>query len=59
MAVLARPVWPGFARQAAAAVVMNTTDLSFDPLPLRERFPDVPALSIDDVLRSVATGRSP
>jgi hypothetical protein len=33
---------------------MNTTDLSFDPLPLRERFPDIPALSIDDVLRSMA-----
>jgi NADH dehydrogenase len=54
MAVLARPVRPGFARQARAAVVMNTTDLSFDPLPLRERFPDIPALSIDDVLRSMA-----
>ena len=58
MSLLARPVRPGFARQAAAAVVMNTTDLSFDPLPLRKRFPDVTALSFDDVLRSVAAARS-
>ncbi|HEX8305656.1 MAG TPA: NAD(P)H-binding protein [Jatrophihabitans sp.] len=58
MSLLARPVRPSFARQAAAAVVMNTIDMSFDPLPLRERFPDVPALSIDDVLRTarVSTG---
>ena len=54
MSVLARPVRPGFARQARAAVVMNTTDQSFDPLPLRERFADLPSLSIDDVLRSRA-----
>jgi uncharacterized protein YbjT (DUF2867 family) len=54
MSVLARPVRPGFARQAHAAVVMNTTDLSFDSLPVRERFPDVPVLGIDDVLRSMA-----
>jgi uncharacterized protein YbjT (DUF2867 family) len=58
MSVLAQPVRPSFARQARAAVVMNTTDLSFDPLPLRERFPDVPALSIDDVLRSMAAATS-
>ena len=52
MSVLARPVRPGFARQARAAVVMNTIDLSFDPQPLRARFPEIPFLGIDDVLRS-------
>lgn len=55
LSLLARPVRPGFARQASAAMVMNTADLSFDPLPVRERFPDIPALSVDDVLRSMAT----
>ena len=57
MSLLARPVRPAFARQAAAAVVMNTIELSFDPLPLRERFPDIPATSIDDVLRPVPNTR--
>lgn len=32
MAVLAKPVAPAFARQARAAVVMNTTDMSIDSL---------------------------
>jgi NADH dehydrogenase len=57
MSVLARPVRPGFARQARAAVVMNTIDLSFDPLPLRQRFPDIRSLGIDDVLSSQAAAR--
>ena len=34
MSVLARPVRPAFARQAGAAVVMNTTDMSFDDTPV-------------------------
>jgi NADH dehydrogenase len=33
MAVLARPFSPAFARQARAAVVMNTTDMTFRPSP--------------------------
>jgi NADH dehydrogenase len=50
MSVLARPVAPVFARQAAAAVVMNTTDLTVDPTTVRARFPTVPATTLDDVL---------
>jgi uncharacterized protein YbjT (DUF2867 family) len=41
LAILARPTHPGFARQARAAVVMNTTDMSFDAMPIRERFPEI------------------
>jgi uncharacterized protein YbjT (DUF2867 family) len=51
MSVLARPVWPVFARQAAAAVVMNTTDMTFDPTAIRHRLPTVPATTLDDVLQ--------
>ena len=60
MAVIARPLRPGFARQARAAVVMNTTDMTFDALPVRDRFPDIPATTLADVteaMTSAAAGR--
>lgn len=48
MSVLARPVAPGFARQARAAVVMNTTDLTFaDRSPL----PGLALTALDEALR--------
>ena len=47
MSVLARPTHPGFARQARAAVVMNTTDMSFDATLLRERFPEIDLTTMD------------
>jgi uncharacterized protein YbjT (DUF2867 family) len=47
--VLARPVRPAFARQAQAAVVMNTMDLSLEALPHREGFPEIPATGIDQL----------
>ena len=50
MSVLARPVRPAFARQAGAAVVMNTSDMTFDATPLRERFPDIEATSLATLL---------
>ena len=46
LSVLARPVRPAFARQAGAAVVMNTSDMTFDAAPLRARFPDIEATSL-------------
>ena len=49
MAILARPFSPMFARQAGAAVVMNTTDMTFDA-SLRDRFPSVPSTSLRDYL---------
>jgi uncharacterized protein YbjT (DUF2867 family) len=41
LAVAARPVAPAFARQAAAAIVMDTEDMTCDATAVRARFPDV------------------
>ena len=51
MSLLARPFAPVFARQAGAAVVMNTTNMAFDA-SLRGRFRVVPATTLADVLAS-------
>jgi NADH dehydrogenase len=51
MSLLARPVSPVFARQAQAAVVMNTTDMTVEVSAIRDRFPTIPATTLDDVLR--------
>lgn len=50
MSVLARPVSPVLARQAQAAVVMNTSDMTVDVAAIRDRFPTVPATPLDEVL---------
>jgi hypothetical protein len=49
--VLARPVSPVFARQAQAAVVMNTTDMAVNLATIRDRFPTIPATTLAEVLR--------
>jgi NADH dehydrogenase len=54
MSLLARPVSPMYARQAQAAVVMNTTDMRADLSTIRDRCPTVPATTLDEVL-----GRQP
>ena len=59
MSVLARPLRPGFARQARAAVVMNTTDMTFDALPVRNRFPDIPATTLADVTDAMTSEAAP
>ena len=41
LAVAARPVAPAFARQAAAAVVMDTEDMTGDASAVWARFPDI------------------
>jgi uncharacterized protein YbjT (DUF2867 family) len=50
MSVLARPTAPAFARQARAAVVMDTTDMTFDAAALAHRFPQVAWHRLSDVL---------
>ena len=50
MSVLARPFDPVFARQAQAAVVMNTTDMAADSAVLRARFPTISATTLDELL---------
>ena len=52
MSVLLRHVRPSFARQARAAVVMDTTDMTFDASSLRQRFPELPDLDVRQVLAS-------
>src|SRR5262249_12375647 len=49
MSLLARPFSPLFARQAQAAVMMNTTDMTFAD-SLRARFPSLPSTTLRDVL---------
>jgi uncharacterized protein YbjT (DUF2867 family) len=41
MSLIARPIKPSLARKARAAVVMNTTDMTFDSKPVRDRFPEI------------------
>lgn len=50
MSALARPVAPVVARQAQAAVVMNTTDMTADGAALRGRFPALPSTTLDELL---------
>jgi NADH dehydrogenase len=59
MSVIARPLRPGFARQARAAVVMNTTDMTFDALPVRNRFPDIPATTLAQVTHAMTSEAAP
>jgi uncharacterized protein YbjT (DUF2867 family) len=54
--VLARPISPTFARQARAAVVMNTTDQTFDASSVRAQFPDVPSTTLAGWVRSSSAG---
>jgi uncharacterized protein YbjT (DUF2867 family) len=49
MAVLARPFSPAFARQARAAVVMNTMEMTFRD-PAHARFPSIPTTTLDELL---------
>jgi hypothetical protein len=56
MSVLARPVSPAFARQARAAVVMNTTDMTADGAGVQHPPPTVPTTTLDDVLARQRAG---
>ncbi len=50
LSILARPVNAQAARKAQAAVVMNTTDMTFDARTTRDAFPDIPVTSLTDVV---------
>ncbi|UQX87445.1 SDR family oxidoreductase [Jatrophihabitans telluris] len=52
MSIAAAPVAPAFARRAATALVMDTTDMTADAHSLCARFPDLSWRSASDVLRS-------
>jgi uncharacterized protein YbjT (DUF2867 family) len=53
MSVLATPVKPAFARQARAAVFMDTVDMTFDPRPARREFPILANTDIAAALRAL------
>jgi uncharacterized protein YbjT (DUF2867 family) len=59
MSVLARPMSPTFARQAQAAVVMNTTDMTVDLTTVRNHLPAIPASSLDELIRRQPTVVNP
>lgn len=50
MSMLARPVHTEAARKAQAAVVMNTTDMTFDAQATRHEFPDIPQTKLADLV---------
>ena len=55
MSVLARPLSPTFARQAQAAVLMNTTDMTVDVPAVRDRLPAIHATTLDEIIRRQPT----
>jgi uncharacterized protein YbjT (DUF2867 family) len=50
MSLVFRPFWAERARQAAAALVLDTIDMRFDPAAIRARYPDLPLTSSSDVI---------
>jgi uncharacterized protein YbjT (DUF2867 family) len=58
LAKAATPMAPRFARQAAAALVMDTTDMSADPAALHRRLPDIVWHRPADILGPSAADRS-
>jgi uncharacterized protein YbjT (DUF2867 family) len=55
MAWLAAAIKPPLARQARAALTMDTTDMSFDPTPTRRAFPNLPNTDMPSALKDLLT----
>ena len=53
MGVLTTIPKPALARQARAAIAMDTLDMTFDPTPIRRAFPDVPVTDVATALKAV------
>jgi uncharacterized protein YbjT (DUF2867 family) len=53
MAWLAAAIKPALARQARAALTMDTTDMSFDPAPTRRAFPNLPNTDMPSALKDL------
>jgi uncharacterized protein YbjT (DUF2867 family) len=51
MSVLMRPVNPTLARQIQAAVIMDTTNMSFDPTESRRHHSSIPLTSLAEVVK--------
>jgi len=52
MAGVTGPLKPDLARQARAAVVMDTADLSFDAARIHQKYPDLPSTTLAGLLGS-------
>jgi uncharacterized protein YbjT (DUF2867 family) len=59
MTVVVRPFNGALARQAQAAVVMDTRDMTWDPGSLQARLPGVALTPLDDVVRCAFPAASP
>ena len=53
MAWLSAPVKPALARQARAALAMDTIDMTFDPASIRQAFPDLPDTDMRSALKEL------
>ena len=56
MARLTAAIRPGLARQARAALAMDTINMAFDPAPLRRAFPDLPNTGMPSALKQLLAG---
>ena len=52
MTVLMRPVKPELARQAGVALLMDTTDMTFDATSIQASYPDLPVTTLANVLET-------
>ena len=63
MAWLTAAIKPALARQARAALAMDTLDMTFDLTPTRQAFPDLPEtdirLALKDLLENNRRERTP
>jgi NADH dehydrogenase len=55
MALAAAVLKPALARQARAALVMDTIDMTFDSAPARRAFPDLPNTDMPSALKELLT----
>jgi uncharacterized protein YbjT (DUF2867 family) len=55
MAIATARLKPALARQARAALAMDTTDMTFDPAPTRRAFPDLPNTDMPAALKELLT----
>jgi NADH dehydrogenase len=53
LAWLAAVIKPGLARQARAAIVMDTLDMTFDPTPTRRAFPGLPNTGMPSAIKEL------
>jgi uncharacterized protein YbjT (DUF2867 family) len=55
MTVLMRPAKPDLARQARAALLMDTSDMTFDATPTRASYPNLPTTTLTDLMATHPT----